>query len=146
MRNKNMQTPAATKGGTTLISAGTKVTGDIVFSGNLDVEGQVHGSISAEPGATALLRVVSGGHVEGEIRVPSAAISGSVKGDIYSAEQLELAKGAKVTGDVFYNLIEMAMGSSIDGGLKHTTASDTPEVTKLVPKTPAPGDVKDSTA
>jgi len=51
-----------------------------------------------------------------------------------------------VTGDVFYNLIEMAMGSSIDGGLKHTTASDTPEVTKLVPKTPAPGDVKDSTA
>ena len=46
MRNKNMQTPAATKGGTTLISAGTKVTGDIVFSGNLDVEGQVHGGLA----------------------------------------------------------------------------------------------------
>ena len=146
MRNKNMQPPAANKGGTTLISAGTKVTGDIVFSGNLDVEGQVHGSISAEPGSSALLRVVSGGHVEGEIRVPSAAISGSVKGNIYSSEQLELAKGAKVTGDVFYNLIEMAMGSSIDGGLKHSVSSEAPEVAKLVPKTPASSDIKDTTA
>jgi cytoskeletal protein CcmA (bactofilin family) len=69
------------------------------------------------------LRVVAGGSVEGEIRVPSASISGSVKGNIYSAENLELTKGAVVAGDVFYNLIEMSMGSKIDGSLKHSTAS-----------------------
>jgi cytoskeletal protein CcmA (bactofilin family) len=55
--------------------------------------------------------------------VPSASISGAVKGNIYSAENLEVSKGAVVTGDVFYNLIEMSMGSKIDGNLKHTTAS-----------------------
>ena len=97
--------------------------GDITFTGNLDVEGRVVGSISAEPGASALLRVVAGGSVEGEIRVPSASISGSVKGNIYSADNLELTKGAVVTGDVFYNLIEMSMGSKVDGNLKHSTAS-----------------------
>ena len=99
MRNKQSQMPSAASGNTTLISAGTTVTGDISFSGNLDVEGKVIGSISAEPGASALLRVVAGGSVEGEIRVPSASISGSVKGNIYSAENLELTKGAVVAGE-----------------------------------------------
>ena len=53
----------------------------------------------------------------------SQSISGSVKGNIYSADNLELTKGAVVTGDVFYNLIEMSMGSKIDGNLKHSTVS-----------------------
>lgn len=123
MRNKQPQMPSTAKGATTLISAGTTVSGDITFAGNLDIEGRVIGCISAEPGASALLRVVGGGSVEGEIRVPSASISGAVKGNIYSAENLEVSKGAVVTGDVFYNLIEMSMGSKIDGNLKHTTAS-----------------------
>ena len=123
MRNKQSQMPTTANGATTLISAGTTVSGDITFSGNLDVEGRVVGSISAETGASALLRVVAGGSVEGEIRVPSASISGSVKGNIYSADNLELTKGAVVTGDGFYNLIEMSMGSKIDGNLKHSTAS-----------------------
>jgi len=39
MRNKQTQMPAAGKGSTTLISAGTTVSGDITFSGNLDIEG-----------------------------------------------------------------------------------------------------------
>ena len=123
MRNKQPQMNSAGNGNTTLISAGTTVMGDISFSGNLDVEGKVIGSISAEPGSSALLRVVAGGSVEGEIRVPSASISGSVDGNIYSAENLELTKGAVVAGDVFYNLIEMSMGSKIDGNLKHSTTS-----------------------
>jgi cytoskeletal protein CcmA (bactofilin family) len=51
MRNKQSQMPNAASGNTTLISSGTTVTGDISFSGNLDIEGKVIGSISAEPGA-----------------------------------------------------------------------------------------------
>ena len=47
MRNKQSQMSTTTNGATTLISAGTTVTGDIAFSGNLDVEGPVVGSISA---------------------------------------------------------------------------------------------------
>ena len=136
MRNKQSQMSTGVKGGTTLIAAGTTVTGDISFSGNLDIEGRVLGSISTEAGASALLRVVAGGSVEGEIRVPSASISGTVKGNIYSAESLELSKGAMVSGDVFYNLIEMSMGSKIDGNLKHSTASA--KVEQIVPVVPAP--------
>ena len=53
--------------------------------------------------------------------MPSASINGSVKGNIYSADNLELTKGAVVAGDVFYNLIEMAVGAKVNGGLRHSS-------------------------
>ena len=45
MRNKQSQMPSTANGATTLISAGTTVSGDITFSGNLDVEGRVVGRL-----------------------------------------------------------------------------------------------------
>ena len=81
-------------GGTTLISSGTTVKGDITFSGQLDVEGSVVGSIQAESGKDAVLRVVAGGKVSGEIKVPHATVNGNVEGDIHTSERLELAEQA----------------------------------------------------
>ncbi len=98
------------------------MTGDISFSGNLDVEGRVVGSITATEGKESMLRVMEGGHVEGSINVPSAMVNGSVTGDIHSAERLELAEKAEVDGDVYYNLIEMAVGCKLNGGLRHVSA------------------------
>ncbi|MDA7840472.1 polymer-forming cytoskeletal protein, partial [Luminiphilus sp.] len=45
-----------------------------------------------------------------------------VKGDIHSAERLELSDKAEVDGDVYYNLIEMAVGCKVNGGLRHVSA------------------------
>ena len=89
------------QGVTTLIARDAVVTGDIQFSGNLDVEGKVNGSIVAQEGKEAMLRIMEGGEVAGEIRVPSAVINGAVKGDIHSSERLELAEKAEVDGDVY---------------------------------------------
>ncbi|MBL6897971.1 MAG: polymer-forming cytoskeletal protein, partial [Luminiphilus sp.] len=93
----------------------------ITFSGHLDIEGAVTGSIQAEPGQEAILRVVEGGMVAGEVKVPHAMINGSVEGDIHATERLELAESAVVDGDVYYNLIEMAVGAKVNGGLRHTS-------------------------
>ena len=108
-------------GRTTLISPGTTVRGDITFTGHLDIEGEVNGSIQAEPGQDAILRVVEGGKVAGEVKVPHAMINGKVEGDIHATERLELAERAVVDGDVYYNLIEMAVGAKVNGGLRHTS-------------------------
>ena len=110
------------QGSTTLIARDAVVTGDIQFSGNLDVEGKVNGSIVAQEGKEAMLRIMEGGDVSGEIRVPSAVINGAVKGDIHSSERLELAEKAEVDGDVYYHLIEMAVGCRANGGLRHVSA------------------------
>lgn len=113
-------------GSTTLISHETVIVGDVHFHGNLDVEGLVQGSIIAQPGKEALLRVVGKGRVEGEIRVPSVIINGEVHGNVYASRQLELASKSRVHGNVFYNLVEMAAGSEVNGSLTHMDDMDAP--------------------
>ena len=87
-------------GATTLISRDTVVVGDLHFTGSLDVEGLVQGNIIAREGKDALVRVVEKGCVEGEIRSPSVLINGTVKGDVYSTVQLEMAAGSQVNGNL----------------------------------------------
>jgi cytoskeletal protein CcmA (bactofilin family) len=120
MLGKKHQKPlTAVEGGTTLIARDTTIMGDIVFSGNLDVEGRVIGSIVAEPGKDALLRILDGGEMEGEVRVPAAIVNGKVDGDIHVSGRIELAECAHINGEVFYKLIEMAVGCKVEGGLHY---------------------------
>ncbi len=108
----------------TLISRATEIAGDVHFSGELIVEGKVKGNIYAEDGTDALIRVVDQGSVEGDICVPSVVINGLVQGDVRSANHIELAAKAVVMGNVYYNLIEMVMGSEVNGNLMHIAASE----------------------
>lgn len=130
MGKKESQPLTSVNGSTTLIARETTVTGDIVFSGNLDVEGRVVGSIVAEVGKDAMLTVVEGASVEGEIRVPLATVYGKVIGDIHSSDRLELAGRAEVDGDVYYNLIGMAVGCKVNGGLRNVVPSSDGVATK----------------
>ncbi len=107
----------------TLVSRTTEIVGDIHFSGELIIEGRVKGNIYAEDDSEALIRVAEKGTVEGEICVPSAIVNGVVQGDVRSAIHLELAAKAVIVGNVFYNLIEMVMGSEVNGNLMHISSN-----------------------
>ena len=111
----------------TLVSRATEIVGDIHFTGELIIEGRVKGNIYAEDDSKALIRVAEKGTVEGEICVPSAIVNGLVQGDVRSANHIELAAKAVVVGNVYYNLIEMVMGSEVNGNLMHigSTLSET---------------------
>ena len=112
-------------GSTTLVSSDTTVVGDIQFAGNLDIEGVIRGNVIASPGKDALVRVVGQGRVEGEIRAPLVVVNGQVKGDVYSTERLELAELARVEGNVYYALLEMAVGAEVNGNLSHVDPPQT---------------------
>ncbi len=103
----------------TLISSRTTVEGDVHFSGGLHVDGTVRGKVVAEEGGDAVLRVSEVGSVEGDIVAPHVIINGTVHGDVYASTHLELAEKASIHGNVYYNLIEMAMGASVNGSLVH---------------------------
>jgi cytoskeletal protein CcmA (bactofilin family) len=111
-------------GNTTIISRDTVVVGDLHFNGSLDVEGLVQGNIIALPGKDATVRVIERGRVEGEIRAPRVVVNGEVIGDVYSATHLELAPKARVSGNVYYTLVEMAVGAEVNGSLKHVDDPD----------------------
>jgi len=92
-----------------LIGIGTKVVGDVDFSGGLHIDGQVYGNITASEDQHAHITISESGYVVGEIHIPNVIINGTVEGDIYSSEHLELVEKARVKGNVYYNVIEMAM-------------------------------------
>lgn len=123
-------------GKTTLVSTETVIMGDVRFSGVLDVEGLVKGNIVADPGKDALVRVVDKGRVEGEIRAPSVMINGAVEGDVYSTRHLELASKARVVGNVFYTMVEMAAGAEVNGSLTHLAESEAEKAVQGKPPGP----------
>jgi cytoskeletal protein CcmA (bactofilin family) len=103
----------------TLISSRTTIEGDVHFSGGLHVDGRIRGKVVADEGTDAVLRVSEVGEVTGDINAPHVIINGTVNGDVYASAHLELAEKASINGSVFYNLIEMAMGASVNGNLVH---------------------------
>lgn len=113
-KNKVAQGPAHT-----LISRQTEIVGDLRFSGELIIEGKIHGNIYADDESNALVRLSENGVVEGEIWVPTTIINGLVKGDVHCARHLELSAKAVIMGNVYYCLIEMVMGSEVNGSLLH---------------------------
>ncbi|MBL4606246.1 MAG: polymer-forming cytoskeletal protein [Pseudomonadales bacterium] len=102
-----------------LISANVEVTGDIHFSGGIQIDGKVRGNIEADSGAKGLLRISEHGAVNGEIHAPYVEIDGRVEGDVYAAEHLELSPNACITGNVYYSSIEMLRGAQVNGSLLH---------------------------
>lgn len=101
----------------TLISRGTRLVGDLHFSGDLQLEGHVVGNIIAEEAKDSKLVIADTGVVEGEIRAPIIVVNGRVDGNIHASKHLELAKKGMVTGNVHYNAIEIVNGARINGNL-----------------------------
>jgi len=103
-----------------LIGQHSQVSGDIKFNGGLHVDGTVRGTVSADDDDSSVLTLSDRGTIEGDVRVPYAVINGVVVGDVHVRQHVELAANARVEGNVYYNLIEMAMGAEVNGQLVHT--------------------------
>ncbi|MDG2140617.1 MAG: polymer-forming cytoskeletal protein [Gammaproteobacteria bacterium] len=132
MFSKNEEIEVDSSPADTLVSRTTEIVGDIHFSGELIVEGRIKGNVYAEDDSSAVIRVAESGSVEGEICVPSSIINGLVQGDVRSTKHIELAKKAVIAGNVYYNLIEMVMGSEVNGNLMHISSNQ--KSNKLLPE------------
>lgn len=108
----------------TIIGQQTRIEGDIHFTGGLHIDGHIKGSIIAGEGSGSVLTVSEHGSIEGNVQVPTVILNGTVTGDVRSEERIELATKAQVNGDVYYKLIEMAMGAAVNGSLVHHTEPD----------------------
>jgi cytoskeletal protein CcmA (bactofilin family) len=102
-----------------LIGAGTRIEGDVIFSGGLRVDGEVKGDVRAAEDQISMLVVSTQARIEGEIHVSHCVINGTVSGAVHVAESLELQAGAQVTGDVHYAALEMHQGAVVQGRLVH---------------------------
>ena len=103
----------------TLIGAGTRIIGDVQFTGGFHVDGHIKGNVDAPQESGSTLSVSDAGVVEGSVAVPNVILNGAVTGDILAQERVELGATARVSGNVYYGLIEMEMGAEINGKLVH---------------------------
>ncbi len=104
----------------TLIGQHTHIKGDINFSGGLRIDGSVEGNIFADNDTKSVLTLSEHSKIKGDIKVPNIIINGSISGIVYSSQHVELAPKAKIVGNVYYRLLEMAMGCEVNGKLIHT--------------------------
>jgi cytoskeletal protein CcmA (bactofilin family) len=126
--------PATKMGkGATLIAQNTEVSGDVRFCDQLYVNGHIEGNVNAQEGTEATLMISEVGSVKGQIRAPFVVINGRVEGDVHADVRVELAANAKISGNVYYKLIEMQLGAMVDGQLVHVQGEEIGAKTNVHP-------------
>ncbi len=127
---KRLRKPRPTKVDS-LVGQNSRVLGEFRFSEGLHIDGLIKGDVVSDAGEAATLTLSEHGTVEGHVRVPFVIISGVVKGDVYADDYVELGSTAQIEGDVYYGLIEMAMGAEVNGKLVRIVENSDASSTKL---------------
>jgi cytoskeletal protein CcmA (bactofilin family) len=107
-----------------LIGAGTRIEGNVIFAGGLRVDGEIKGDVRTGEGEAGTLVVSEQARIEGEVHVAHLVVNGTVVGPIHATELLELQPRSRVSGDVHYTSIEMHLGAVVEGRLVHIRAAD----------------------
>ena len=110
----------------TLVGSNTRISGDLHFMGGCHVDGTVNGSVTADPDSQSALSISEEGNIDGGVTVPFVVLNGIVRGDVFATQRVELGPTARVIGNVYYNLIEMAIGAEINGKLVHQPEGQVP--------------------
>lgn len=106
----------------TLIGVGTRIDGNVQFSGGLRVDGEIHGNVTAAPDKPSTLVLSETAKVKGEINVTHLVTNGTITGPVRATEYLELLGKARIIGDVQYRTVEIHLGATISGKLTHVAA------------------------
>ena len=110
----------------TLVGPNSRINGDLFFEGGCHIDGIVKGSINAAADSNSALSISEDAIVEGGVTVPYVILNGIVRGDVFANQRVELGPTARVIGNMYYNLIEMAIGAEINGKLVHQPDGQVP--------------------
>ena len=119
-----------------LIGKGVEVTGDIVFTDGLRVEGRVVGSVVSEKGT---LVIEESARVEARVEVGVCLISGTLEGNIKSKSRVEVRRTSRVRGDIITPVLLVEEGAVLNGnvGMSAEAASRLMDATR-------PGDAEEN--
>ncbi len=97
--------------GTTLISAGTTIKGDISSNSDLRIDGTIIGNINSN----AKIVIGNSGVVEGDIFGNSADIVGKTSGSIKVKELLQLRGECVVNGNIYAGKLQVEPSATFNG-------------------------------
>lgn len=97
--------------GTTLISAGTTIKGDISSNADLRIDGTINGNINC----SAKIVIGTSGLVEGDIFGNHADIVGKISGNIRVKELLQLRDECVVNGNIYAGKLQVEPTATFNG-------------------------------
>lgn len=106
------------------VGNGTVLTGETEFQAMLRVDGHLTGKVSSDTGT---LIIGSTGLVDANIAVAAAMINGTVNGDIYASDRIQLGRTACVTGNIQTPRLIIEDGALLEGSCSMIKSRDTLE-------------------
>jgi cytoskeletal protein CcmA (bactofilin family) len=107
------------------------ITGDISFTGAFSVDGSIKGNVySEDPDSTLILG--EKGYIIGDANVANIYANGRIDGNVIASNKVELHQKARINGDLYYNLLEMAVGAGVNGKLLHQEKNEGVESANLL--------------
>lgn len=106
-----MQPEKATGNGTTLVSSGTTLKGDISSNSDLRIDGTIIGNITS----SSKIIIGASGVVEGDINGNQADITGKVSGNIRAKELLQLRGECVVSGNIYAGKLQIEPSATFNG-------------------------------
>ncbi len=100
----------------TVLGKGLVFEGEIRAKDVVVIGGRVVGPVHSE----ALVHILPGGVVRGEVTGNAVLVEGAVDGDISAKDQLELGRTGRVRGDVYGPRVAVAEGAYLKGQVKAT--------------------------
>ncbi|MEM6677008.1 MAG: polymer-forming cytoskeletal protein [Pseudomonadota bacterium] len=104
--------PAKPKPSPSLLSSDLTVTGNVVTSGDIQIEGKVEGDVRAN-----LLTVGEGAVISGEIVAEDVVVNGKVVGRVRGLK-VRLTSSAVVEGDIVHKTIAIESGAHFEGSVQ----------------------------
>ncbi len=95
----------------TIIPADLQITGDLVSTGDIHVEGVIHGNITCRT-----LTLTGQPVIQGSVKAETVRVSGTFDGKL-QAKKVTLTKAARMTGEIYYEILEIEPGASFEGTL-----------------------------
>lgn len=109
-----------------IISEGTIIKGDIVANGDIRIDGELAGNISAK----GKLVVGPKGKIDGEVLCNNIEVSGFIKGKVTTSELLNMKSTSTIEGDIIAGKLSVEPGSIFSGTCAMRGTSTNNETTK----------------
>lgn len=95
----------------TILGKNATFCGTLKFNNLIKINGNYEGKIDT----TGILIIGEGASIKADIVAQSIVVSGTVKGDIYATEKVELLPTGRVYGDIKTEKFKISDGAILDG-------------------------------
>ena len=112
-----MNTKQSQNAATSLVAAGTVLSGDITFCKELVIAGTVNGSVICNDQDSSVVKILEGGTFTGEINAPRVEIAGRVDANVTGTDSVSIRASAEVSGVIRFYKLAVSPGAVITGEL-----------------------------